>query len=171
VGARPVKTPQSLSFVFTKALPVGDFSIHIVQKDETLPTATPTILPFIPTPGVSGASVPFEDIYKQAGAKFSVPWQILYGIHMTETGGRDGTIYNSQGSGAQGPMQFMPGTWRGYGVDGNGDGVADINNAVDAIYGAANYLAKHSSLENGLASYGGNIAGILAIAHSQGYTQ
>ena len=37
-------------------------------------------------------------------------------------------------------MQFLPSTWAVYGVDGNGDGVKDINNVWDAIFGAANLL-------------------------------
>ena len=41
---------------------------------------------------------------------------------------------------AVGPMQFIPGTWRGYGADGNGDGVADPQNLDDAALAAARYL-------------------------------
>ncbi len=111
----------------------------------------------------------YEEIYKAAGEKFGVPWQILYGIHYTETGLRNGEIYNKQGSGAQGPMQFMPGTFRAYGVSAHG-GQPDINDAEDAIYSAANFIAKHGSIEAGLRYYGGNIPGTLAAARSKGYT-
>lgn len=127
-----------------------------------------------PSPLPKIASAPpssYEEVYKQAGEKYGIPWQILYGIHMTETGGRNGAIFNGHGSGAEGPMQFMPGTWSAYGVDADGDGKADINNAVDAINGAANYLAKHGSLAAGLRSYGGNISGTLAYAREKGYSQ
>jgi membrane-bound lytic murein transglycosylase B len=41
---------------------------------------------------------------------------------------------------AVGPMQFIPGTWRGAGVDASGDGVADPNNVYDAAFAAARYL-------------------------------
>jgi hypothetical protein len=41
---------------------------------------------------------------------------------------------------AVGPMQFIPGTWRAWGSDGNGDGVADPQNVEDAAYSAARYL-------------------------------
>ena len=146
------------------------------------PTPTPTKAPLAPTKSELAsyqsrtvmASYPqssYEETYKAAGAKYGVPWQILYGIHMTETGCRNGPIFNGAGSGAQGPMQFMPGTWRAYGVDGNGDNVADINDATDAIYGAANFLAKHGSIQAGLQSYGGNTSGTLALARSKGYTE
>lgn len=40
-------------------------------------------------------------------------------------------------AGAQGMAQFMPEVWKQYGVDGDGDGVADVWNPVDAIYSAA----------------------------------
>ena len=41
---------------------------------------------------------------------------------------------------AVGPMQFIPGTWRAWGADGNGDGVADPQNIEDATLTAARYL-------------------------------
>ena len=37
-------------------------------------------------------------------------------------------------------MQFMPATWKAYGVDGNKDGLMDPYNPVDAIFAAARYL-------------------------------
>jgi hypothetical protein len=113
----------------------------------------------------------FDAVYQAAGNQFGVPWQVLYGLHLTETGLRDGAIASGYGPGPQGPMQFMPGTFNAYAIDGNGDGSTDINNAVDAIYTAANYLAKHGSIDNGLRSYGGNTAGVLAAACQKGYCQ
>ena len=44
-------------------------------------------------------------------------------------------------AGAIGWMQFMPSTWDRWGVDANGDGLADPWNAEDAITAAARYLA------------------------------
>jgi hypothetical protein len=41
---------------------------------------------------------------------------------------------------AMGPMQFLPGTWARYAVDGNGDGKADVQNVFDATLAAARYL-------------------------------
>lgn len=44
-------------------------------------------------------------------------------------------------AGAQGISQFMPATWNGgAGMDGDGDGKADINNPHDAIYSQGNYM-------------------------------
>ena len=41
-----------------------------------------------------------------------------------------------------GPMQFLPSTWAQYGVDGNGDGEANILDPEDAIPTAASYLVS-----------------------------
>lgn len=41
---------------------------------------------------------------------------------------------------AVGPMQFIPETWRKWGVDANGDGVADPHSIDDAALTAARYL-------------------------------
>ena len=41
---------------------------------------------------------------------------------------------------AVGPMQFIPSSWRRFGRDGNGDGLADPHNFFDAALGAAAHL-------------------------------
>jgi hypothetical protein len=43
---------------------------------------------------------------------------------------------------AVGPMQFLPGTWRTYAADGNGDGTADPNNVFDAALTAGRFLCS-----------------------------
>jgi len=46
-------------------------------------------------------------------------------------------------AGAVGPMQFLPATWAAYGVDGNGDGLTDVMNPIDAVHGAARLLCAN----------------------------
>lgn len=83
----------------------------------------------------------FGSIYSRAEAVYGVDARILRAIHQVETGGSGSTgLTNHTGSGAQGPMQFLPPTFRSHGVDGNGDGIKDINNVEDAIFSAAAYL-------------------------------
>lgn len=146
----------------------GTMKTEIVSTNEAKPVVASSPVP-VPHIAQTSQVTAYDEVYKQAGEKYGIPWQVLYGLHLTETGLRDGAIYNGQGSGAQGPMQFMPGTWRAYGVDGNGDGSSDINNAVDAIHGAANYLAKHGGVMPGLRYYGGNTSGTLQAACEKGY--
>lgn len=43
---------------------------------------------------------------------------------------------------AVGPMQFIPTTWAGAGIDASGDGLADPHNAIDAVHAAADYLCS-----------------------------
>jgi len=90
----------------------------------------------------------FDGIYQSAGAAYGIDWRILKAVHYVETGGSGSTTKRNP-SGATGPMQFIPSTWRHYGVDGNGDGVVDITNVSDSIYAAANYLAASGGAANG----------------------
>ncbi|CAM4445469.1 lytic murein transglycosylase B [Mycobacterium basiliense] len=43
---------------------------------------------------------------------------------------------------AMGPMQFLPGTWARYAVDGDNDGVPDPQNIFDSTLAAARYLCS-----------------------------
>lgn len=59
-------------------------------------------------------------------------------VYDTDNGRLDGdTTYDR----AVGPMQFMPGTWRSEGHDGNGDGKIDPQNYYDAVLSTAVYLS------------------------------
>ncbi len=78
-------------------------------------------------------------IYKAAEAMFGVDCRLLESIHYVETG-RSGSTSKTSYAGATGPMQFLPSTFRRHAVDGNNDGIKDINNVEDAIFSAANYL-------------------------------
>ena len=48
---------------------------------------------------------------------------------------------------AVGPLQFIPGTWERWGVDGNADGDYDPNQIDDAVLGAANYLCHSGPMD------------------------
>src|SRR3712207_4274030 len=70
--------------------------------------------------------------------EYGVRWEILAAINEIETD--YGRNLNVSYAGALGWMQFMPATWKAYGVDANGDGRKDPYNPVDAIFAAARYL-------------------------------
>ncbi len=82
-----------------------------------------------------------RQLYIGAADKYAMPWTILAAIGMIET--RHGALTSVSSAGAQGPMQFMPATFAQYGVDGDGDGRADITNAADSVHSAANYLTAN----------------------------
>ncbi len=77
-------------------------------------------------------------IYQAAGIQYGIRWEILAAINEIETD--YGRNLNVSSAGALGWMQFIPSSWRAYGVDANKDGVKDPYNPVDAIFAAARYL-------------------------------
>ena len=88
----------------------------------------------------------YLSLYQRAAAAYGLDWAVLAAVGRVECDhGRDpdpsclreGAV-NSAGAG--GPMQFLASTWAAYGVDGDGDGVADRWDPADAIFSAANYL-------------------------------
>jgi hypothetical protein len=84
-------------------------------------------------------------------------------ISDTDGGRLDG---NSRWDRAVGPMQFIPGTWAAFGVDGDGDGRVDPQNVYDAAASAAGYLCaggRDLALPSDLRS------AILAYNHSTAY--
>jgi transglycosylase-like protein with SLT domain len=77
-------------------------------------------------------------IYQAAGIQYGVRWEVLAAINEIETD--YGRNLNVSSAGALGWMQFMPSTWKMYGVDANKDGKKDPFNPVDAIFASARYL-------------------------------
>jgi hypothetical protein len=116
----------------------------------------PTYSFALPTPAPIGVPNFFIDsfqippfllpIYQAAGIQYSVPWQVLAAINDIETDyGRNLSISSA---GAEGWMQFIPSTWKRYGVDATGSGTADPYNPVDAIFAAARYLNAAGASKN-----------------------
>jgi transglycosylase-like protein with SLT domain len=77
-------------------------------------------------------------IYQAAGIQYGVRWEVLAAINEIETD--YGRNLNVSTAGAVGWMQFLPSTWRRYGVDANKDRRKDPYNPVDAVFAAARYL-------------------------------
>jgi soluble lytic murein transglycosylase-like protein len=71
--------------------------------------------------------------YRQARVRSGVSATLLAAVNLVESD--FGRVRNHSVAGAQGPMQFMPATWRSYGRGG------DVHDPHDAILGAARFLA------------------------------
>ena len=126
--------------------------------------AAPTVLPSHETPNRSGAIVvPFAlsrppavpeqrsyqqllELWRAAGSAYGVPWEVLAAINKLES--NFGRNMGPSSAGAVGWMQFMPSTWMRWGMDANGDGVANPWNPEDAVYSAARYLAAAGAQED-----------------------
>src|SRR4051812_16972719 len=120
----------------------------LTQPDGQPALDNPTLSEALPGPAPIGVPNFFIDkfrippfllpIYQAAGIEYGVRWEILAAINEIETD--YGRNLNVSTAGAVGWMQFMPSTWKRYGVDANHDGRKDPFNPVDAIFAAARYL-------------------------------
>jgi hypothetical protein len=72
--------------------------------------------------------------YGEGQRRFGVHWTVLAAVNFVESS--FGRVRSASEAGARGPMQFLPSTWRRYGLGG------DIDDPHDAILGAANYLSR-----------------------------
>jgi cell wall-associated NlpC family hydrolase len=105
-------------------------------------SSTGAVIPFTAAQKAQTGPMPFavlRGIWQAAGNTYGIPWSVLAAINKVET--NFGQNLGPSSAGAIGWMQFMPSTWARWGIDANGDGVADPNNPTDAIFSASRYLA------------------------------
>ena len=149
VSPEPTTTADVFAVVSTEAPTADTFKVV---------SPAPAILPSADVPNPPGSmlmptnafDVPFglpqersneelQALWLRAGAAYGIPWQVLAAINKIES--NFGRNMGPSSAGAVGWMQFMPDTWVRWGMDGDGDGVADPWDPEDAVYAAARYLA------------------------------
>ena len=110
----------------------------------TTPPALPATLPYIE----------LEALWQRAGAAYGIPWHVLAAINKIES--NFGQNMGPSSAGAVGWMQFMPSTWLRWGLDADGDGIADPWDPHDGVFAAARYLAAaggRTDLPRGVFAY------------------
>lgn len=151
-------------------------SAYMIFQDDNLMGKTADWLEQAGAPVELSIPAEYIPIYQAAEEKYGVSWTLLAAHHRVETRFSTMETMVSP-AGAEGHMQFMPCTfvgWShptceglgegdipddeltdpavieahgGYGIDANGDGVADPWDIEDAVYSAANYLSKNGAAD------------------------
>ena len=128
--------PQGFGDAVVARLPAGlraDARDVIAARRALVRLTPPTTLPL--SAFRTGPAEPADRLlahYRKAERRFGVRWSVLAAVNFVETA--FGKVRSRSTAGAQGPMQFLPATWRAYGLGG------DVHDPHDAILGAANYL-------------------------------
>ena len=158
--------PQSFCDAVVARLPAelrADARDVIAARRALVRLTPPTTLPL--SAFRTGPAEPADRLlahYREAERRFGVRWSILAAVNFVETA--FGKVRSRSTAGAQGPMQFLPATWRAYGLGG------DVHDPHDAILGAANYLrASGAPTDNRRALFAYNhstlyVDGVLAYA-------
>jgi soluble lytic murein transglycosylase-like protein len=90
--------------------------------------------------GPAAPATTLRRYYLEAQRRFHVAWFVLAAVNYVESAFNK--LRNASSAGAQGPMQFIPSTWRTYGLGGN------VHDPHDAILAAANYLHASGAPRN-----------------------
>jgi len=127
----------------------------------------------------SGRPSTYLELFKASAAKYcpGLSWTVLAAIGQIESG--DGTNNGPSSAGALGPMQFLPSTWRKWGITAFGErGPPSITDPYDAVPSAARYLCAAGAgtpagLPRAIFAYNHAdwyVAEVLALAHEYAQT-
>jgi len=140
-------------------------ALAIVDADAATPAAPVPVAATRTAPPMARPVGVLVDPYTRAAAACrGLDPMILVAIHDVETN-RDARGATSV-AGAVGPMQFLPNTWSAYGLDGNGDGHADVWDLDDALAGATHFLC-----EQGVTNAATQESAIFQYNHSHAYVR
>src|SRR5689334_2503257 len=80
--------------------------------------------------GTESIPAPYLALYRKAGAEYEIGWNVLAAVGKVESdhgrGPGSGIRTGTNSAGAAGPMQFLTGTWKAFGVDGDNDGRRNV---------------------------------------------
>jgi hypothetical protein len=116
-----------------------------------VPVQVSTRLP-VDTSPPKGKPASYMALFQESAAQYcpGLSWTVLAAIGQIESD--DGANVGPSTAGALGPMQFLPSTWRMWGIDGFGEtGPPDIMNPLDAVPSAARLLCADGAVQGGQA--------------------
>ena len=122
------------------AVPLRRASVDLLKAHQELYRLTPPLKTVTFKVGPAPPAATLLAYYREAERRFRVSWNVLAAVNFVES--KFGKLRNASAAGAQGPMQFLPATWRAYGLGGN------VHDPHDAILGAANYLRASGAPRN-----------------------
>jgi hypothetical protein len=130
--------PRLAKAVFRR-LPGSPLRTELLVRSELARLSSPRPLSAFRT-GPAAPADGLRGYYLEAQRRFGVAWNVLAAVNYVESAFNK--LRNASTAGAQGPMQFIPSTWRRYGLGGN------VHDPHDAILGAANYLHANGAPHN-----------------------
>jgi hypothetical protein len=107
----------------------------------------------------------YLQLFRESAARYcpGMSWTVLAAIGQIESG--DGANVGPSSAGAEGPMQFLPSTWREWGITAFGEpGPPNVMDPYDAVPSAARLLCAA-----GAGTLGGLPGAILAYNHASWY--
>jgi Transglycosylase SLT domain len=119
------------------------------QVIRLVPVRVSTRLPVDSKPP-TGRPASYLELFQESAAQYcpGLSWTVLAAIGQIESA--DGQNMGPSTAGALGPMQFLPSTWRTWGITGFGDtGKPDIMNPFDAVPSAARLLCAGGAAAGG----------------------
>jgi hypothetical protein len=113
----------------------------------------------------SGKPATYLQLFRESAARYcpGMSWTVLAAIGQIESG--DGANVGPSSAGAEGPMQFLPSTWREWGITAFGEpGPPNVMDPYDAVPSAARLLCAA-----GAGTPAGLPRAILAYNHASWY--
>ncbi len=158
------KSPHRLRSLALVALVVGVVGLGVFSLSSLIPSSIKE--------NVLGAPVTipvkYAGLIKDAATRCPAISEELFAAQIHAESGFDPMAESP--AGAQGIAQFMPYTWKHYGIDGDGDSVIDVWNPADAIHSAARLncinrkivsVLDGPRLKNTLAAYNAGVGSVL----------
>jgi hypothetical protein len=139
----PATSPLTLVSQVSGALGAQATVIRLV------PAEVSTSLPVDAAPS-AGRPDSYIELFKDSAARYcpGLSWTVLAAIGQIESA--DGQNMGPSSAGALGPMQFLPSTWRQWGIDGFGQtGAPNIMDPFDAVPSAARLLCADGAASGG----------------------